>query len=178
MVLCDHMYIISDIMHETCYQPDCLSFVAHVSCASSYSVSVPRFYIWSPEKSHVEGLQCYKYSTIQYCRNRRMSTIGDFWWPDLWPAGLIKWPKYFYHDFAARSNAACRVSLRNPGAKLDGGGLVRDPSSTPRKKIRPPARRGLMQCVQMCVYACRLSCLCTLFHFTVQLHMSDSWWIS
>ena len=52
--------------------------------------------------------------------NRRNLTFNDLWWPDLWPDQKCGRSDFFL-IFDALSHAAFPVSLRGPGAELEGG---------------------------------------------------------
>ena len=52
--------------------------------------------------------------------NRRILAFNDLWWPDLWPDQKSD-RRDFFLIFGALSNAAYPVSLRGPGAELEGG---------------------------------------------------------
>ena len=52
--------------------------------------------------------------------NRRILTFNDLWWPDLWHDQKNDRSDFFL-IFDALSNATCPVSLRGPGAELEGG---------------------------------------------------------
>ena len=63
---------------------------------------------------------------VEKCWNRPNLTFGDLWWPDLWP-DLKNDRSSFVMIFDALSNAAYRVSLRGPGAEIEGGVLNNPP---------------------------------------------------
>ena len=72
---------------------------------------------------------------------RHLMTSG-LWWPELWH-DLKNDRNSFVVIFDALSNAAYRVSVRGPGAELEGG-LQNTPSSIGGGKFRRPAGRGLI----------------------------------
>ena len=69
-----------------------------------------------------------------------MLAFNDLWWPDLWPDQKSDRSDFFL-IFDALSNAAFAVSLRGPGAELEGG--VQTPPPAGRGNPGPPAGRGL-----------------------------------
>ena len=70
--------------------------------------------------------------------NRRNFAFNDLWWPDLWPDQKID-RSDFLIIFDALSNAAFRVSLRGPGAELEGG-VFKHPPPSRAWKSRTPSR--------------------------------------
>ena len=70
---------------------------------------------WFPSYEPVYGKKCW---------NRPNLTFDDLWLPGLWP-DLKKVRSSFVTIFDALSNAAYRVSLRGPGAELEGA--ITDP---------------------------------------------------
>ena len=77
---------------------------------------------------------------VEKCWNRLNLAFGDLWWPDVWPVLKI-YRNFPVIIFAALSITAYRVSLRGPGAELEGG-VKPPPQHDPEN--RPPARRGLI----------------------------------
>ena len=76
---------------------------------------------------------------VEKCWNRRNLTFDDLWWPDPWP-DLKNDRCGFVMIFSALSNAAYLVSLRGPGAEIEG--VSQEPPSGGGKS-RGPSGRGL-----------------------------------
>ena len=70
------------------------------------------------------------------CWKRQNLTFGELWWPDLWPGLKIHWSLSVI-IFDALSIATYRVSLRGPGAELEGNVKTAPQHDT---ENRPPAR--------------------------------------
>ena len=70
-------------------------------------------------------------------KGQNLTSFDDLWQPDLWPDLKLDWCS-FVVIFDTSSNAAYFVSLRGPGAELDG-----DFQIIPLCGRRAPARHGL-----------------------------------
>ena len=73
-------------------------------------------------------LQRLKWKTIEHVKNRKNFTFDDLWWPDLWPE-VKNDRSNFVMILDELSNAAYPISLRGPGAELDGGFSITPPPS-------------------------------------------------
>ena len=85
--------------------------------------------------------------------NRRILTFSDLWWLDLWPDQKSDRSDFFL-IFDALSNAACPVSLRGPGAELEGGVETHTPSRAWKSRSPSGARvkpKGNSCCGDWCV---------------------------
>ena len=81
---------------------------------------------------------------VEQCLNRPDLTFDELWWPDFWP-DLKNDQSSFVMIFDGFSNAAYRhrVSLRGPGAELDGGLNNSPPHPSGGGKSRGPSGRDL-----------------------------------